>query len=72
MRQLSRAIARLEVPKTASVFLAIAWLGLLGAFAFGSYGGKQWYSAIAAAAATVPIAGAALLYAWRRSAPPDI
>jgi len=68
MRQLSR----LDVPRAASVFLAAAWLGLLGAFSFGFYYPKPSWSAIIAAAATVPIAGAALLYAWRRSAPPDI
>jgi len=72
MRTLSRALARWDALRIASLFLGVVWLGLVGAFAFGAASSRPSVSALVAAAATLPIAGAGFMYAWRNPAPFDL
>jgi len=72
MRSLSRALARWEPLRAASLFLGVVWLGLVRAFAFGAWSSGPSVSALVAAAATVPIAAAGFMYAWRNPAPFDL
>lgn len=49
----------------AAAVLGVAWLGVLGAFAFGAISVQPGTESLVAAAALVAFAGAGFLYAWR-------
>jgi branched-subunit amino acid ABC-type transport system permease component len=57
-----------RIPPLFRVFaatLAVAWLGVLGAFVYGELRARPALSTILAAAALALIAAASFLYAWR-------
>ena len=56
----------------AALVLGVVWLGLVGAFAFGAAGPGPSTGALVAAVASLPIAGAGFMYAWRNPAPFDL
>jgi hypothetical protein len=72
MRSLSRALARWDGLRVAALVLGVVWLGLLGAFAFGVASPGSSTGALVAAVASLPIAGAGFMYAWRNPAPFDL
>jgi hypothetical protein len=53
------------VVRFAAGALALAWLGVVGAFAYSATGVTPANPAIVAAASALLIAGAGILYAWR-------
>jgi hypothetical protein len=65
MAQFSRAMRRWHLLRILSVPLGLAWLAVLGAFAYASANSRPAPSTIVAAAALAVIAGACFLYAWR-------
>ena len=65
MAQFSRAMRRWHLLRILGVPLGLAWLAILGAFAYASTSSRPAPSTIVAAAALAVIAGACFLYAWR-------
>jgi hypothetical protein len=65
MTQLSRWLARYELVRTAAIWLGLAVLAMLGAFAFAAYYARPSAAEIAAAVALLIVAGSGLLYAFR-------
>jgi hypothetical protein len=59
------AIRRWDLVQVGAVTLGLAWLGLLGAFAYAATTQKPTTAGLAAAASALLIGGAAILYAWR-------
>jgi hypothetical protein len=53
------------VVRFAAGALALAWLGVVAAFAYSTTGVTPATAAIVAAASALLIAGAGILYAWR-------
>jgi len=65
MAVFSRALRRRSLVRIAAVLLGLAWLAVLGAFAYASTTIKPSTPAIVAAVAGLLIAGGGTLYAWR-------
>jgi len=63
--QFSRAMRRWRLLRILGVSLGLAWLAVLGAFAYASANLRPAPSTIVATAALAVIAGACFLYAWR-------
>jgi hypothetical protein len=72
MRPLSRALARWDPLRAASLVAGLVWLGLVGAFAFGAAASGPSTGALVGAIASLPIAGAGFMYAWRHPATFDL
>ncbi|HEY6222143.1 MAG TPA: hypothetical protein VIW26_00020 [Gemmatimonadales bacterium] len=65
MRTFSRALARWDMLRAASITLAIAWLGVFAALIYAFTTGTPELSAVLGAISALAIAGAGFLYAWR-------
>jgi hypothetical protein len=65
MAVLSRALGRRDLVRIAVTVLGLAWLLILGAFAYFAVSVQPSLGSLVAAAAAAAIAGAAFLYAWR-------
>jgi hypothetical protein len=65
MAVFSRALGRRSPVRIAAAALGLAWLAVLGAFAYASTAINPSTPAIVAAVAGLLIAGAGTLYAWR-------
>jgi hypothetical protein len=65
MAGFSRALRRRDLIQIGAVTLGVAWLGLLGAFAYAASTQQPSAAGLAAAASALLIGGAGILYAWR-------
>jgi hypothetical protein len=65
MRTFSRALARWDMLRVASVALGLAWIAMLGALVYVLTPGTPEISVVLGAISALAIAGAAILYAWR-------
>ena len=65
MSMFARPLRRWDPMRFAGAVLGVAWLAVLGAFAFGAISAQPGTESLIAAAALVAIAGAGFLYAWR-------
>lgn len=62
---ITRRLRRIEEPRMAGAFLAVALLALLAAYGYALTTSTPMAAAAAAAVGLVGMAGAGLLYAWR-------
>jgi len=65
MRTFSRALARWDMLRVASITLSVAWLVVLAALIYVFTTGTPELSVVLGAISALAIAGAGILYAWR-------
>jgi hypothetical protein len=65
MRVFSRALARWDMLRVASITLGAAWIALFGALVYVVTLGFPTIDVVLGAISALAIAGAGILYAWR-------
>jgi Trk-type K+ transport system membrane component len=65
MRVFSRALARWDMLRVASITLGVVWIVLFGALVYVFTMGNPAIDVVLGAISALAIAGAGILYAWR-------